>query len=119
MALHSCTLFERTSRWLRVGMRARDDGQALSHEIFGDVGGVFLGRHRDGRERLRLQLRGRRACAVTHRRAPGVFIVSRMNFKHRGSEFNRSSRLTLAFFTGTCRNVEGATRAASRGFADV
>ena len=30
-------------------MRARDDGQALSHEIFGDVGGVFLGRHRDGR----------------------------------------------------------------------
>ena len=42
-------LFERTSRWLRVGMRARDDGQALSHEIFGDVGGVFLGRHRDGR----------------------------------------------------------------------
>ena len=42
-------LFERTSRWLRVGMRARDDDQALSHEIFGDVGGVFLGRHRDGR----------------------------------------------------------------------
>ena len=78
-------LFERTSRWLRVGMRARDDGQALSHEIFGDVGGVFLGRHRDGRGAATATAWSTPSSHVTHRRAPGVFIVSRMNFKHRGA----------------------------------